>query len=202
MKELLIREDARAAAYKALADYYRPPDDEFLQRMNGLARRVGGRLGQVAESLATVDIEQLKVDHARLFVGPFELVAPPYGSVYLEDKSLMGHSTADVQDRYRQEGVEVTGEELPDHVVTELEFMHVLILKAMAATEAGDSEAACQCRQRQKTFLATHLGAWVVEFAERIQRGAQTEFYKALGRATECFVREDLERLQGVDSPV
>ncbi|MBM2831889.1 MAG: torD6, partial [Dehalococcoidia bacterium] len=44
-----------------------------------------------------------------LFVGPYRLLAPPYWSAYLEDaRVVMGDSTMDVKNRYREEGLVAT----------------------------------------------------------------------------------------------
>ncbi|UTW70898.1 molecular chaperone TorD family protein [Anaerobacillus sp. HL2] len=40
------------------------------------------------------DVTKLKVDFAKLFVGPFDVLAPPYSSVYLnEGRAVYGEST-------------------------------------------------------------------------------------------------------------
>ncbi|MFN2356106.1 MAG: molecular chaperone, partial [Desulfopila sp.] len=71
--------------------------------------------------------QDLLVEYARLFVGPFELLAPPYGSVYLETgRRLMGDSTIAVQHMYTNAGLTLDVQEAPDHIALELEFMHYL----------------------------------------------------------------------------
>jgi len=195
MEHLLAQEGRRADAYKILAECYCPPDEELLRMLHGLAGQAQAALGQVAREAAAVDnIEDLKIDHARLFVGPFQLLAPPFGSVYLESNALMGESTADVVNCYRREGMEAAETQVPDHITAELEFMYVLIRKETEAMGDGDIHTASQFRRKQKAFLDIHLGAWVVRFAKKVLQGAQTEFYRTLGRVTDRFVRGDLEQ--------
>ncbi|MFP4481041.1 MAG: molecular chaperone, partial [Desulfohalobiaceae bacterium] len=56
-------------------------------------------------------LHRLRVDHAKLFVGPYQLAAPPFGSVYLEQRqTLMGESTQMVKELYRQAGLEMDPE--------------------------------------------------------------------------------------------
>ncbi len=51
-------------------------------------------------------MEPLKVEFSKLFVGPYKLFAAPYGSVYLDDeRKVMGDSTLDVKNRYREAGL-------------------------------------------------------------------------------------------------
>ena len=195
MEQLLLQEGLRADVYRILAECYRSPDEELLRALGDLGAPGGSALDQIVQAAASGDVEKLRIDHARLFIGPYKLPAPPYGSVYLEDGVLMGNSTVDVKDFYREEGMEASGEEAPDHITAELEFMCVLIGKEMEAVKVGDLDTANQYRQKQKTFLGVHLGAWIAEFTARIQQEAQTEFYRTLGRVTGQFVRKDLELL-------
>lgn len=198
MEPLVIEASQRADTYKLLAECYCLPDEKLIGRLDDLARQADDPLGELSRVASGIgDIEALRVDYARLFVGPFKLLAPPYGSLYLEGDILMGNSTADVVNWYRQEGVEIAVKDMPDHVVAELEFMHILILKDISATGDGDAETACDYREKQRSFLGAHLGAWVTAFTEKIRENARTEYYKALGRVTGRFIHEDLARLHG-----
>jgi len=203
MEQLLTQEGLRADVYRILAQCYRGPEEGFLRALGGLGAPGEATLDQIVQIAAVGgDVEQLRIDHARLFIGPYKLLAPPYGSVYLEDGALMGNSTVDVEDFYREEGMEASGEDVPDHITAELEFMCVLIGKEMEAIKVGDFDTANHCRQKQETFLGVHLGAWIVEFTARIQQNAQTEFYRTLGRVTGQFVREDLQLLSTDSLPL
>ncbi|MCP4377351.1 MAG: molecular chaperone TorD family protein [bacterium] len=189
----------RADAYRILAECYHSPDSEFLQALGGLAGAGAGAVDQIVQAAVGIDLEKLQIDHARLFLGPYKLLAAPYGSVYLEEGVLMGNSTMNVEEFYRQEGLEASDEEVPDHITAELEFMCVLIGKEIEAVEAGHRDIIGQYRQKQKAFLDLHLGTWIAEFTDKIQQSAQTEFYKTLGRITGQFVQEDHQLLMADD---
>ena len=142
------------------------------------------------------DIDLLRVDYARLFVGPYELFAPPYGSVYLEgDRRVMGESTMDAIDWYRNAGLDISKnfQDPPDHIAVELEFVYFLIFKEMESISNLDVEGTIRCLIQQGKFLERHLGAWVPEFADNVEKNAETEFYKSLARFTKVFVKKDLE---------
>jgi len=202
MEQLLTREVLRADIYRILAECYRSPDEGFLRALGCLGTPGEATLDRIVQAAATGEIAKLQIDHARLFIGPYKLLAPPYGSVYLEDGVLMGNSTVDVEDFYREEGMEASDQEVPDHIAAELEFMYVLIGKEIEAVEAGDFDTANRYRQKQKAFLGVHLGAWTAEFADRVQQNAQTEFYRTLGLLTDQFVREDLQLLSTDSLPL
>ncbi len=173
----------RAAAYGLLSRCYHPPDERLL---DDLRAPDAGCLG--AGTLPA--LADLRKDHAQLFVGPFEVSAPPYGSVYLEsDGRVCGDSTMDVVGRYAHEGLRLTLREPADHVAIELEYMHVLICRQTAATAA----LADAYIEKQRDFLRTHLGVWMPVLAERIVANARTDFYRHVAKATDALVKCDIE---------
>lgn len=199
-------ETDRALAYKLFAECYYPPDENLLSQAERLGRAAGLVCPMAAEAidlmaagLAAVNgIEELAVDHARLFVGPFSLLAPPYGSIYLDgERRLMGDSTLDAAECYREVGLELASgfSGTPDHVAAELEFMHFLSIKELDAHAGGDTIRAGNFRRKQSAFLVRHLAAWAPDFTRSVEEQAQTLFYKGLAAATRVFVESDCKRL-------
>ena len=206
INDLLRREKARRDGYKNLAECYYLPDGDLIIKLKGLERQLSvlgsGALNYAAlmrgELQGPKELEKLKIDFARLFVGPYSLPAPPYGSVYLEgERKIMGDSTLDVQNRYRKAGVELSDNfrDVPDHIAAELEFMYLLVFKEIQALENSDVDTTIDYFEKQRSFLSEHLGAWAFEFADSIEKEAETEFYKNLARVTKAFVRQDLDYL-------
>ncbi|MGD2124923.1 MAG: molecular chaperone TorD family protein [Desulfobacteraceae bacterium] len=202
--ELLSREQARGDSFKLLSDCYYPPDAELGQKLKELGPQMAVTcdeafqyLYKMTEALASKDdLGSLEVEHAKLFVGPYKLLAPPYGSVYLEgERRVMGDSTLDARDRYHEAGVGISEGfyEVPDHIAAELEFMYFLIFREIEAIVHGDIDGAIDHLTRQKAFLQLHLGAWVPAFAQHVEKNAKTEFYKNLARCTGVFVKKELE---------
>lgn len=140
----------------------------------------------MADALRQIDQEQLSRDHAVLFLGPFELAAPPYGSVYLEGgRRVMGDSTMEVARLYQQEGVAIDVGEPPDHIAIELEFLSFLARKEAMATAAGLNEEADRCRRVQNRFLGEFLQPWLPAFCAAIRTGTGNRFYQALADCLE-----------------
>ena len=200
----IAAEQRRAETYRLLAELFQPPDEDQPSGFN-VTNDVSIALEQLRD--AVPDRESLELDHARLFVGPFELAAPPYESVYVDEESrVMTDATAAVQAEYREAGVDIDIDEPADHVAAELEFVSLLVATECEALAAGEFEAAEQYLDRQYAFLVSHLGRWVSEFAEHIRAHAHTEFYTLLADETQSFVEEDgqrlanrLERLEATD---
>ncbi len=198
MKHVLGSEVERANSYRLLSQAYHVPDERLAADLAAPHAVVAKECAKLAgHEMSAENLESLRVDHARLFVGPFKLLAPPYGSVYLEHSGgLMGDSTVDVRSMYDEEGLEVSVQEVPDHVAIELEFAHFLSAGAAEANRNSAVDDVVSFEGKLRGFLADHLGAWVGEFAANVRRHARTDFYAELARATEAFVLEDLASLQ------
>jgi TorA maturation chaperone TorD len=191
----LSRERARGEVFRLLsACLCEPEKDAFLQEevFDHLGRAVGrvcpGAEAPAREMKAAFSAETeeaLRVEHARLFVGPHELPAPPYGSVYLEKgRMVMGRSTVDVVAFYRTEGIHVDEEaaELPDHIAVELEFVHHLIARELAEVEAGNGEAATGLRQKQEAFLRQYVLPWAPRWCADVLSHTESGYYASLAR--------------------
>ena len=195
--ELLAEAERRGNSYKFLSVCYRLPDEEWQETMK--AARNAAMHQSLEELVETTPPgrDELRVDYSKLFVGPFEVLAPPYGSVYMEQHGrAMGESTLDVERRYREEGLDIDLDEPADHVVAELEFMYYHVASEAEAIGNGDLETATACLEKQRSFLESHLGNWIGEFANNVAENADTEFFSTLGRETAPFVEGDLDRIR------
>jgi TorA maturation chaperone TorD len=143
------------------------------------------------ESILKCGNEELLVEYTRLFLGPFGVIAPPYGSVYLDgEHRVMGDSTMEVIRRYRNEGLSGSSDarELPDHVSVELEFMSYLVFKEIKALEICDLGAAAEAVEKQKSFSGDFLRRWIPPFCERIKENTESGFYAALAQCASTFI--------------
>ena len=201
-KNLLNDESSRMAAFRLLSDCYFLPDAGLSEKLENLEFNMADVCEPAAESVqkmrkefeSCTNLEPLKVDFSKLFVGPYQLSAAPYGSVYLEsERKMMGDSTLDVKNRYREAGLDTakTFKDAPDHISAELEFMYYLIFREIEAFANSNIETAVGFIQKQKSFLEDHLLAWVPAFAENITENAENPFYPNLAKATTAFLNEN-----------
>jgi TorA maturation chaperone TorD len=201
-KNLLHDESSRMEAFRLLSDCYFQPDPGLSEKLGILELNLAivcepavvfvQRMRAAFEDEA--DVEPLKVDFSKLFVGPYKLFAAPYGSVYLDDeRTIMGDSTLDVRNRYREAGLGTAKnfKDAPDHITAELEFMYYLIFREIEAFANSDIETAIGFIQKQKSFLEDHLLVWVPEFANCIIENAENPFYPNLAKATKAFLEEN-----------
>jgi len=192
---------ARADFCRFLAACYYQPGAEFAEErvfdaMLDAATRIQPALATGARRLGTAfaaeGIDGLLVDYARLFLGPVNAIAKPYGSVWLDRaNALMQASTMAVIGLYNEGGFEIdeTFRELPDHIAAELEFLYLLTFNENQAHRIGDAWAAEATADLRKRFLQEHLSAWIGPFTAAVKAGARSSFYRELAELTERYVR-------------
>jgi DMSO reductase family type II enzyme chaperone len=81
-------------------------------------------------------------------------------------------------------------QEQPDHLLTELAFMHYL-----SFLEAGAVRGVDDLRRGQRDFLSLHLGRWVASLHAKLGQPNARPPYSALAELLRHFVAVDLERL-------
>jgi len=210
--ELFIHyEEARGKAFSLLSECYRLPRHDLTHILIGLQAIMGDLCESATPNISRMreeterknHLEELKADYAKLFLGPFTLLAPPYGSVYLDgERKIMGESTVEVRNLYRRAGVDVSNDfhDAPDHIAAELEFTYFLIFKEVEALSESEVGRAIDFINQQKAFMRDHLCAWVPKFTQRLEEVAETKFYKNLARATRAFLEENLDALLDVSN--
>ena len=210
--ELLSRELARGKAYKLLAECYYLPTQELKGTLKDLEQQLSDVCPEAMlyikkmyeEVKGSDDLDIVSLDFSRLFLGPYKMHAPPFGSVYLDrERQIMGESTLEVRNKYREAGLDISSDfrNPPDHIAAELEFMYFLILKEIEAIRNSDIETTLSFIEKQRAFLREHLGAWVFGFTDTIEEKAETEFYKNLARATKTFIEQNFDELSDLSVP-
>ena len=210
--DLLSRERARGEAYKLLAECYYLPTPALTRTLTDLEQQMSGvcteamfYIKKMYEEVKRLDdLDALSLDFSRLFLGPYKLHAPPYGSVYLDgERQIMGKSTLEVRNKYREAGLDISTDfrNPPDHIAAELEFMYFLIFKQVEAIRNSDIETTLNFIEKQRAFLREHLGAWVFDFADITEEKAETDFYKNLARATKTFIEQNFDELSDLSAP-
>ena len=189
-----------ADCFKLLAAcFYEPEKSLFIEEA------VGDKLGLLLDdqspdgaiaarhmqsALQKLDQEKLSIDHAALFVGPFELIAAPYGSVYIEKKRrVMEKSTLNAARYYQEADLSVDIQEPPDHIVIELEFMYYLCSKEASAANAGSVDEVNRFKDIQARFFLEAMQPWIPEFSEAITAGTDNMFYIHLSECLGHFMR-------------
>jgi len=150
-------------------------------------------------TVESLELEHLQSEYLRAIgaSGPLS-----YETEYGLDGSFrLSHELADISGFYRAFGFNVGGpvRERPDHLATELEFMHLLSLKEWRAAVQEQAEI---CVDAQRKFLEDHLGRWIEAFAIRVAFEAKDNLYSDLAQFTAAFVMEEAGRLGAKPDPL
>lgn len=134
-------------------------------------------LQPVASMFKNPSDEALKDAWQRLFIGPYALPAPPWGSVWLDRESvLFGDSTLALRQWMRENHIafEMQQNEPEDH------FGTLLMLAAWLAENGRDTE--------RDQLMAWHLLPWSTRFLSVFVENAAHPFYTALGKLAQLTV--------------
>lgn len=183
----------RANAFHTLARAYSPPDtwpDDFHELLSSTFTPFGGEVTEAGFKLSSLiqrndnTCDQLATAHARLFIGPFDIQAPPWASLYLDpEKQLMGKSSMYAARAFADAGLgPVEGPtDAPDHITHELEFMYFLAYQENETQEPA-------WREQQSRFWREHLGVWLPQLANLMLQATDKEsVYRSLGELTRIF---------------
>lgn len=136
--------------------------------------------------------QKLMIEFARLFVGPYHVIAPPYGSYYLENGKLMGDTTVQVSRFYDETGLAINEsfKDLPDHVVAELEFLIFLIHNEIQFLENNEIDNYLVINKLKSEFFNSYFYSWINKFSEIIINNTSLEFYRKVGNYLHRVVDE------------
>jgi len=196
-----LPEVMRASLYQVLARMFSSPlemEDRHPRQLREIIPEMSAALQtaslEVAENWENglINREALSVAYARHFLGPFEILTPPYASFYLEpDQRLMGRVSMQVARFYVDAGLE-PGQgthEAPDHVALEWEFMYFMTYQFLLTGDVAWVE------QRER-FFSTHLTRWMPSLAAAMKKTAENSFYYSVAKFLELIVRQDSKRVK------
>jgi len=199
--ELEPRTAARSQLYLLLRLAFAFPDAEFFDAVRDGDFAV--RLAELCAHLpydvmakATLglgspgsDYAGFEAEYIRLFdVGAAGPPCPLYGGVYIGDRmKVMEDATRFYNFFYLRLSPQVR--ELPDHITTELEFMHYLTYREAEVRMQGADPTSLLRAERD--FLARHLCRWLPRLQERLASKEAIPFFPALVDFTLAFLRAD-----------
>lgn len=151
------------------------------------------------EALDGITLEKLAADHRWFFGGHvISHDCPNCESFYgTEGIFQLTSELADIGGFYRAFGLETSRElnERPDHIGTELEFMHFLTYKEAYAIENEGEEKRNICVNAQMKFLKDHLGRWVGCFSDLVEKKASEGIYPRLAKFLKHFISLEMRQM-------
>lgn len=121
---------------------------------------------------------------------------PPYETSYMTP-SMVGHTNelADIAGFFRAFGLEVVGER-PDHLLPQLEFASLVAMRESLAIEEASQDVYEVVHSARATFFRDHLGCWVDEFAEKLDREEPANPYLPIINGLAKYIASVCDRLE------
>ncbi len=181
--------DHISTIYRFCAQSMHYPDplwltDQYFSSLYTLLDALGGnaekRLLTTTLNNSEDYLEDLQIEYTRLFInGMPHVVAPPYGSVYLE-KSLQGKYAEELLLYYRSLGYSLSKKaDFPDHLIHQLEFLSFL---------AEDNN-----QQAEEDFLLRFFQPWYPRFSKLVKEDSLHPFYFVIITIIDFFTKEEKE---------
>ncbi|MGB3714837.1 MAG: molecular chaperone TorD family protein, partial [Candidatus Promineifilaceae bacterium] len=125
----------------------------------------------------------LKADYTRLFIGPGQVLAPPWESVFVkEGRMIFQEVTLQVRDWYRRYDLQTVKlyEEPDDHIGLELTFLAHLAGLGLAALKKQDDVEFAAVVEAQRGFLSEHVLRWTPIWCDQVGVYCRTDFFRGI----------------------
>ncbi|MCC6581737.1 MAG: molecular chaperone TorD family protein [Phycisphaeraceae bacterium] len=193
LSESEIRVLAHADALAALADMLRGPGCGDLTPVQAveLLRAAGWddrqpmarQWSDLAAAVSAADRQAWSMEHHRLFEGA--TVCPLNQTAYVRrDKGVI---LADLCGFYQAFGLQPRSDcgEKPDHLVTEMEFLSLLLVMLAQAMGADNREQYQVVEDAARRFAADHMAEWLAAVADHLRCTSGLTLYAALADVLE-----------------
>ncbi|MBB1509660.1 molecular chaperone [Tessaracoccus sp. MC1756] len=135
-------------------------------------------------------VEEVRIDHQRLFGGAGPAKANPFESVHRSREGLKFEAeTLQVRAAYRRLGLQapLLHKEPDDHIGLELEFVATAYQRAAELLDEG--EEADEVLAVAQDFIRDHLQQWVPQLFDLVVERAETDFYRGVGHLGGALLR-------------
>ncbi len=205
---------ARSTLYRYLAAWLAFPWEDFHQvalahELAPAARDVIPHLPYAIEGCdeLLVQLDGVEPDYDEFqsaYVGLFDVgmggpPCPLYGGTWGGDRQRIMEEALRF---YRFFGLTISSDErdLPDHLTTELEFLHFLSFKEVETIRAGGDVASL--RRAQRDFLARHPASWLPKAIAKLEKVEAPAFWRGLLGFTSAYCGADAAYLVKTEGPV
>jgi len=170
---MIERVEMRPQLYLFASGLFNQPTPARLEMQRGLLAQLLSD-APWRETLIALDSqlnynEDIETEYSRLFILAFpNVTVQPFGSYWLEEEQrLMGKSSLEIQEMMASHGIEIAENSglLPDHIVSELEFMAYLVSQE-------------DTQQTQQQLLEQHLARWTPQFTAALRAAKPAPYYR------------------------
>ena len=182
---------AQAESYKALSLLFGAPAeglhnnrciyDEFVSNAALLDSKMLELAKKLKRTSDQLNIAELSTEFNRLFkVGDGGLLACPFSSAY-ENIKQVDRLAQWIESEYKKADFVPGNAKIPyDHILTELEFISMVIEKAAAHLKKNEAAEANYYNELRCDFIKVHALKWVPDFTRAIIFNSKSPFYLQL----------------------
>ncbi len=194
--------------YSKFSELFRKPEKEiwteetlnlFCALVSELDLKINCETDGVNKLLKSVEFDEILLEYTRIFLGPFKVLVPPYGSCYLENEKLLnGETTIQVKNIYLKLGLDISESwnDLPDHIVAELEFMHFLTYN-YASPEDSDLNKD-EVIAVEKEFFFKYFYPFATRLCSDILGKTKSNIYNKIAKIMVEFLHSEKNRILSV----
>lgn len=201
----------RKTIYSIFALFYRGNINEALEilRETNLLQQFANYVDNTLLSLGASEVikdigenknnneykELILDDYQRLFVGPDEILAPLWESVYkTKDKLLFGEIELEVRRFYNSVGLDVKESEPADYLPLQLSFISRLCNIAVEDNLKNINKNLV----KQCDFLKKHLLSWISSWEKDVSQNARMQLWAGFAQMTKGWLENDLDEIEKV----
>lgn len=169
--------------FRGLSLFFSYPGEEVREMLGSSSMGDTGMQGLLSLYAGTGP-SSLRDEYLRLF-RPGGVLSP-YESSYVGAASASA-VLADVSGFYMAWGLRPSRArpDMPDSIVTELEFAAFILHVGAAAEARRKKNAAMEARRTFRMFVVDHIAAWIPRLCTDVKKKARLEFYRRLASATQ-----------------
>ena len=193
--------------YGLFGESFNYPDDELvlMLKSGNLCRIMEELLPRLHPEVTTgvdmsglvdksADLETLSIEYTRLFDANSKGTACPLnGGLYSGSQMKFMEESVRFYDHFGLTLAE-QDKELPDHLATQLNFLHFLSYVEADLLRAGLDAAAYQKAQRD--FIARHPGRWLPRMVEKLAAANSVDFFQTLSILLLRLLQHEQARLE------
>lgn len=188
----------RLTSYRFLQSAFSYPDDKTYDIITNSPlkslKEEDGRFGFLSDILPK---EKMQV----LYTSYFDVIYKKNGchlreGEYMDEKSGISNLLLELKSFYKNFGLNLPANELPDSIGIEFEFMQYLSYLHLKCIEDGEDEKICQIINAQADFLSRHLYNFIKNVKDKLSGFSELKFYRQVSDFAQEFIKADMQILK------
>ena len=188
----------RLMSYGFLQSAFSYPDDKIYRNISGSPLKF---LKEKDERFEFFGYIPPKDDMEVVYTSYFDSIYKKDGcslreGEYLEEKSGISNLLLELKGFYKNFGLNLPLQELPDFIGVEFEFMQYLSYLYLKCIEGGYIEKIPSVLNAQNDFLNRHLHAFVINVKDKLSGFPGLKFYSQVAGFAQDFIETDMQILE------